>query len=45
MLKSPALAMTDWSFLFVHTPLPWESGDINLFKQLQVVGVTKEKIH
>jgi len=35
--------MTDWSFLFVHTSLPGESGDFNLFQQPQVVGVTKEK--
>lgn len=42
MLKSPVLATTDWSFLFVHSPLPGQSGDLNLFKQLQVVGVTKE---
>lgn len=34
MPKSSALAMTDWSFLFVHTLLPGESGDFNLFKPL-----------
>lgn len=31
MLKSPALAMTGWAFLFVHTPLPGENGDFNMF--------------
>lgn len=38
MLKSPALTMTDWAFLFVHTPLPGENEDLNLFKQLTVSG-------
>lgn len=42
MLKSPVLAMTDWAFPFVNTPLP---GDFNLFKQLPVAGDIKGKIH
>lgn len=45
MLKSPALAMTDWAFLFVNTLLPGENGDFNLFKQLPVAGNIKEKVH
>lgn len=43
MLKSLALAKTDPSRLFVHTPLPGERGDFKVFKQWQVAGVIEEK--